>query len=500
MKKQYLKMHAASIYKIILLSLLLSINSYSLWANNIKVQNVSLTGQNTALNYSMVKLDLSWENSWRKNTAPLNYDAAWIIVKYRRHIDNAWHHAKLHYINGSSDGHIAPSNAVIKSSNDNGGTANGIMVFSSSYMTGTANFTGIQLRWDYGANGLTNIDEVEIAVIAIEMVYIRTYPFYLGSGGSESYHFYKRPTSTSTYRILSENAINFGYSTGKLFTANTTNTLLSYTIPSSFPKGYNGFYCMKYEISQGQYVDFLNSISLTSAIARYANKNGLNRNNIVENLGVYSSTTPYVACNYLSWEDMAAYLDWAALRPMTELEYEKVTRGTKSPVANEYAWGSSSIKTGLYSFSYLGSSIEKIASGYSTTQGNMANSSTIPSALAGPLRCGIFAGNTSNTGRTTSGASYFGAMEMSGNVSEFVIGIWHSEGRSFTGKHGDGNLSTTGKANTVNWPTVNGVGRRGGSWTSSSSILRVSYRGQCYSSTNVSYRSKEYGGRGVRSF
>jgi hypothetical protein len=320
MKKQYLKMHAASIYKIILLCLLLSINSYSLWANNIKVQNVSLTGQNTALNYSMVKLDLSWENSWRKNTAPLNYDAAWIIVKYRRHIDNAWHHAKLHYINGSSDGHIAPSNAVIKSSNDNGGTANGIMVFSSSYMTGTANFTGIQLRWDYGANGLTNIDEVEIAVIAIEMVYIRTYPFYLGSGGSESYHFYKRPTSTSTYRILSENAINFGYSTGKLFTANTTNTLLSYTIPSSFPKGYNGFYCMKYEISQGQYVDFLNSISLTSAIARYANKNGLNRNNIVENLGVYSSTTPYVACNYLSWEDMAAYLDWAALRPMTELE------------------------------------------------------------------------------------------------------------------------------------------------------------------------------------
>ncbi len=500
MKKRFIKPYVGGIGKFILLSLLMSINSYSLWANNINVQNVSMVGQNTTLNYSMIKFDLSWDNSWKINTSTINYDAAWVIVKYRRYIDNTWHHAKLHYINGTSDGHIVPSNAAIKSSNDNGGTANGVMVYSSSYMTGTANFTGVQLRWDYGANGITNIDEVEIAVIAIEMVYIRTYPFYLGSGGGESYHFYKRPTSTLAYRILSENAISFGYSTGKLFTANTTNTLLSYTIPASFPKGYRGFYCMKYEISQGQYVDFLNSISPISAIARYANKSGLNRNNIVENLGVYSSITPNVACNYLSWEDMAAYLDWAALRPMTELEYEKATRGTKSSVANEYAWGSSSIKTGLYSFSYLGSSIEKIASGFSTTQGNLAYSSTIPSTLSGPLRCGIFAGNTSNTGRITSGASYFGVMEMSGNVWEFVVGIFNSSGRAFTGNHGDGEISLTGLANVNYWPTINGVGRRGGSWSSSSTLPRISYRGYSNTNNSVTYRSRENGGRGVRSF
>ena len=32
------------------------------------------------------------------------------------------------------------------------------------------------------------------------------------------------------------------------------------------------------------------------------------------------------ACNFLNWNDLAAYLQWAALRPMTELEFEKICR------------------------------------------------------------------------------------------------------------------------------------------------------------------------------
>ena len=30
---------------------------------------------------------------------------------------------------------------------------------------------------------------------------------------------------------------------------------------------------------------------------------------------------------YISWPDLLAYADWAALRPITELEYEKAARG-----------------------------------------------------------------------------------------------------------------------------------------------------------------------------
>ena len=47
-----------------------------------------------------------------------------------------------------------------------------------------------------------------------------------------------------------------------------------------------------------------------------------------------------MACNWLSWADVAAYLDWSGLRPMTELEFEKACRGPNAPVAGEYAWGS----------------------------------------------------------------------------------------------------------------------------------------------------------------
>ena len=491
---------------VLILVLYVFFGSMAGYANNIKVTNVGIVSQNTSQNYSLIKFDLSWDHSWRRYSSPVNHDAAWIFIKYRRNVENRWHHAKLHYVNGTgaSDGHTVPTNGVLKSSNDNGGTANGVILYRSSYITNaTVNYNNIKLRWDYGANGLTDQDSIEVRVYAIEMVYIKAGYLYLGSGGNEYHHFYKRPTLTTTYQITSENAISFGYSTGKLFTANTTNTLISYTIPSAYPKGYDAFYCMKYEISQGQYVDFLNSILPAAATNRYAGKNGFNRNHItVSSSGAYSTSTAYIACNYLSWEDIAAYLDWAALRPMSEFEYEKACRASQTPVANEYAWGSSLINISQFSYNnkLLGSSAESITGGYSTSSGNAALSNTIGTIPGGPLRCGIFAANQSSTGRQTAGATYHGVMEMSGNVSEFVVGIWHSEGRSFTGNHGDGNLSTDGNANTASWPTVNGVGRRGGSFSSSSSVLKVSYRGQCYSNTNVTYRSKEYGGRGVRSF
>ncbi|MEI6436470.1 MAG: hypothetical protein WCP32_16710, partial [Bacteroidota bacterium] len=52
-------------------------------ANNINVSNVKLTGQNTTDDFAMVQFDISWDNSWRAASAPYNWDAAWVFVKYR---------------------------------------------------------------------------------------------------------------------------------------------------------------------------------------------------------------------------------------------------------------------------------------------------------------------------------------------------------------------------------------------------------------------------------
>lgn len=47
----------------------------------------------------------------------------------------------------------------------------------------------------------------------------------------------------------------------------------------------------------------------------------------------------WVSANDLSWMDGAVLADWAALRPFTELEFEKAARGPVVPVADEFAWG-----------------------------------------------------------------------------------------------------------------------------------------------------------------
>jgi len=42
-------------------------------------------------------------------------------------------------------------------------------------------------------------------------------------------------------------------------------------LPVEFPKGYAAFYCMKYEINQGQYGDFFSQLTLSRATATARN-------------------------------------------------------------------------------------------------------------------------------------------------------------------------------------------------------------------------------------
>ncbi|MEL6652272.1 MAG: hypothetical protein AAFQ87_15835, partial [Bacteroidota bacterium] len=44
-------------------------------ANNIDLSNITLTGQNTTDQTVLVQFDVSWENSWRLNVGPSNWDA-----------------------------------------------------------------------------------------------------------------------------------------------------------------------------------------------------------------------------------------------------------------------------------------------------------------------------------------------------------------------------------------------------------------------------------------
>ncbi|MFN9949995.1 MAG: hypothetical protein ACK53B_04445, partial [Bacteroidota bacterium] len=68
--------------KSLLLSLLVCLTFHGL-ANNITVSAISLTNRNTSTKTVRVNFNLNWDNSWRTTSAPFNWDAAWVFVKYR---------------------------------------------------------------------------------------------------------------------------------------------------------------------------------------------------------------------------------------------------------------------------------------------------------------------------------------------------------------------------------------------------------------------------------
>lgn len=444
-----------------------------LLANNLQLSNISVASNNTAESYAMLQFDISWENSWRTTDAPNNWDAAWLFVKYKSVIDGNWYHATLNLTPANHNTGSQAGSATINVAP--GGT--GVTYYRSANGTGTFSSTSVQLRWEYGTNGITDFagSIADIQVFGIEMVYVPQGAFYVGSGGSEYNSFYAGGTSNLPYFISSENAITVGPSQGNLYYLN--NCTINYTgndrigpIPSAFPKGYNAFYCMKYEITQGQYVDFLNTLTCIQRMYRFSTPFNFygsfitsvndiygcdgNINNILNEI----DDCQWIACNYLSWADGTAYSDWAGLSPMTELEYEKACRGPLTPVANEYAWGTTNI--------ILATAITDSGTAQETTTPINANSffvlNDLQSEIQRPLRAGIFARPGST--REQSGSTFYGIMDFSGNLTEQTVNLSTPEGRTFTGINGDGLLDANGNADTPNWPGTNGIGSgsRGG--------------------------------------
>ena len=100
-------------------------------------------------------------------------------------------------------------------------------------------------------------------------------------------------------------------------------------IPTEFPKGFNSFWIMKYELTQGAYADFLNTIS-NSATYQRANFGGRDyaeaRGSIQLINKKFIAHSPLRPANFISWDDAMAYADWAGLRPYTCLLYTSLSR------------------------------------------------------------------------------------------------------------------------------------------------------------------------------
>ena len=443
-----------------LLSFILATFCLPIFANNITVSAPTLTDGSPSdggSGYGYVTFDLSWENSWRLSSGASNWDAAWVFVKYRVGGTGEWLPANLH-----NTGHIAGSGTAADITvglvDDNSAfdaTTNpgiGVYVYRSTVGSSTFSNRGLKLRWDYGADGVVGGANVELRVFAIEMVRVMEGAFNVGGGGGnfafESTTISTANATTAPTGVGALGGESGGYPTGITAPAN-----------ASWPNGYAAFYCMKYEVTQQQYVDFLNTLTQTQADAHKNTYAGYRYAITGSVVGNYATTLPNVACSRINPADGAAYADWSGLRPMTELEFEKACRGNQPAVAGEYAWGTAGIANLEYTLSNDGASNESIATNYSTTAGNASTSVT--RYELGPVRVGIFAANGSNTGRVSAGASYWGIMELSGNLAERTISINFGYGRLFTGATGDGLLASNGDPNIANCFLF---GHRGGSF------------------------------------
>ena len=510
--KKLEKMELKRITRLICLAIVFLVG---LSSNNVKANNLNI-GTPTVVGGDL-QFTISWDNSWNTDITPGNWDGVWVFIKRQGCLDNFWTHALVSTVSGD---HLITGGVLQVDAVPDG---MGVFIRRSAIGNGNIPTATVLIALQTAANLSDNFQ-----VAGIEMVYVPQGDFLIGDN-SNGFGQGSGSNAWGFKNVLITNAIQTAGIGATLNYKNNATHGSTAPLPSTYPLGWNSFYSMKYEISQEQYVAFLNSLTYTQQIARtnvspasaagtYANANPATpvRNGIKIRTSGVAATTPAVygcdlnnngvfneaadgqniACGWMSWADLMAYLDWAALRPMTEFEYEKICRGASpSSIPGEYAWNAVSItQATANSLNNAGQASET-----ATAAGNgLCNYGG--GANAGPLRCGFAAGAATN--KAQAGGAWFGAMEMSGNVHEQCVGGHNFNYSGFTSDCGDGTLATSGAANTPNWP-ASGGGQgggvlRGGSYADSAQQQKISDCSFMQNNLNQSRNNPGVGGRGVR--
>ena len=422
-----------------LFTTLLFLSAFGLRATDIEVSDVKFDKSK-----AIVTFDLQWKNSWKNSR---NHDAAWVFVKFESPGQG--------YVHGQLSG-TSHNMRVVRYSVK--GRVKSSPELTGAFVEPISNYRGnvhwqIDLKLDKQV--VNQLPAGAVAkVYAIEMVYIPQGGFTLGdpdpvaANYSAVFSANDQGQPAGLYKVASEDqVIEVGPKSGSLYYF--PGRYPQYTgdrqgpIPASFPKGVDPYYMMKYEVTQGQYVHFLNSIKpdLASRLSPHTTEKYYeSRGSIRFENGKYKADSPNRPCNYITWDDGALFADWAGLRPMTELEYVKAARGPATPIAHEFPWNTAD-KEGLGRFVDLDDELK--------------------------LKEGMDEENLTEANRHQYGASYYWVMDLAGSLWEKCVSIGHPLGRAFKGTHGDGVLSADGIVN-ADWPRgINeegGYGYRGGGY------------------------------------
>ncbi len=475
-----------------------------------------------------ISFNISWDNSWKITTGPANMDGVWVFVKRQAcSSTNIWSSAILSTTSADhSSVAVSGSNLLTVDA-----VADGMGVYIRRTASGTGNISAhtIKLKFNSTLNTnptITTSLSDNFKVLGMEMVYVPQGGFYIGDGRPVNTSNFSNGDNVSSALYIDEAKQTAGLGDASVYTSNPIYGCPK-RLPATFPLGYNGFWCMKYEISTVSFVEFLNTLTYDQQAVRLSKWNPVRYPNGItyfsggggQKVEVYTQTAgtyntipaifsynvneKYTPVGYLGWLDLTAFLDWSGLRPMTEFEFEKLCRGPLNPVAYEYPWGNTLITKTTNSNSGNGSFSEK-----PTNLGEGLVLYAWEDVNWVPFRSGYAATSTST--RSQAAATYYGILDIAGNMAEQVVGGGSGYDYSnFTTTNGDGVLGTNGNANVTGWPTSYGISAgnfvKGGSFDNATTTthLQVSDRTfYKYASATDNFSNGYYpsaGGRGIRS-
>ena len=482
-------------------------------ANNLILGTPTISG-------STISFTIKWDNSWLVSTGPSNWDAVWVFIKRQacdQNSQNPWLHADL-----ASSGHsVGGSQLQVDLAPDN----KGVFIRRTSSAAGKGNISQVTVTLTLASA----INTDNIGLYGVEMVNVPQGQFYIGDGEPNAGLWQINFTDGNSFNPKLITAAIQSAGIGASSNYSRVNSGSSVALPATYPVGYNSFYCMKYEITSAQYVSFLNTLTYNQQLRLMRDPNatppqspqGTLINNTYNGYRIEIKTPGEALTvlkpavfgndatndNVFDQEDDAlgfpvglgtkqylAFLDWSALRPMTEFEFEKACRGPVYPVVNEYAWGTTD---------FLGFNSKTITDRYKSTEtlsGTGLGMGNINSSVN--YRVGIAATATST--RVNAGATYYGILDMTGGMAERVVGQNNVDYSTFSSQnHGDGNLTSEAYSNVVGW-TENMIGSRGFSWNNEWNGFTISNRAWNHHNRPSLGNDNQadwagFGGRGVRS-
>ncbi len=430
---------------------------------------------------------VEWSGSWRNDR---NHDAAWLFYKLSGRIPGddgvVSRHARIKSVLAVEpvDPDGPPGTATIAAD----GT--GVFVSAAAAHQGDAAWI-VEVELD---GAVLNAFRPSAATAhALEMVYVPEGPFSTGDADENAKAYAAYYTSDAdggwrgAFEIGSEVGFEVGPAAGALYYdigGSEYRGDQAGPVPDAFPKGFDAFYVMKHEVTQGDFAAFLNHIADQGARPWEPDDDWLapeNYGSIRADGDGFVAGEPKQPMNYMTFTDMLGFLDWAALRPITDLEFTKAARGPQIPAGFDYPWGSGS-KTRLLR--------HRDADGaWTAGAGDIALSDATKEEL---------------------GASYYWVMDLAGGLWERVVTLSHADGRAFEGSHGDGHVDENGRATNADWPArldpeAGGYGYRGGGQYGSNPRLYNEYNPHSpislrpYGGWGGGDRSIGYGGRGGRS-